>query len=94
MSNGTKSTAPVNERLNNSLIKKRKLMKVVSNRFLDINQKVNVFAKDPFFEEDNESDIPFISPYVQSKLAFKALHLGSFLILVNFVSCCCISFLI
>jgi ankyrin repeat protein/predicted DNA-binding WGR domain protein len=83
--NGTKST-PLNDNLNNSLIKKRKLMKVVSNRFLDINPKVNVFAKDPFFEEDNESDIPFISPYVQSKLAFKALHLGNIKLLMKLIN--------
>lgn len=50
---------------------------MISNRYLDPNPKVTVYAKDPFFEEaNNESQIPFISAYVQSKLAFKALHLG------------------
>ena len=57
--------------------KKRRLFKVISNRYLDPNPKVNVFAKDPFFEEaNNQAEIPFVSAYVQSKLAFKALHLG------------------
>jgi hypothetical protein len=74
------------EDLVNPIAKKRKLMKVVSNRFLDINPKVTVFAKDPFFEEDNESSIPFISPYVQSKLAFKALHLGNIKLLMRLIN--------
>ncbi len=57
--------------------KKRRLFKVISNRYLDPNTKVNVYAKDPFFEEaNNEAEIPFVSAYVQSKLAFKALHLA------------------
>ena len=72
--------------LMNPMAKKRKLMKVVSNRFLDINPKVTIFAKDPFFEEDNESSIPFISPYVQSKLAFKALHLGNIKLLMKLIN--------
>ena len=57
--------------------KKRGLVKVVSNRLLEENSKVTVYVKDPFFEDsDPEIKLPFISPYVQSKLAFKAIYMG------------------
>lgn len=60
---------------------------MISNRYLDPNLKVNVYAKDPFFEEaNNEASIPFVSAYVQSKLAFKALHLGDLALLRRLIA--------
>ena len=56
-------------------MKKRRLVKVLSNRLLQENLKVNVLSKDPFFDEKSALDIPFISPYVQSKLAITAVNL-------------------
>ncbi len=48
---------------------------------------MTVFAKDPFFEEaNNESEIPFISAYVESKLAFKALHLSDLTMLKRLIN--------
>lgn len=67
--------------------KKRRLFKVISNRYLDPNPRVNVYAKDPLFEEaNNEASIPFVSSYVQSKLAFKALHLGDLALLRRLIA--------
>ena len=57
--------------------KKRRLIKVISNRLLESNPKVKLYTKDPFFEDmDPEIKLPFISAYVQSKLAFKAIYLN------------------
>jgi hypothetical protein len=49
----------------------------MSNRLLQENQRVEVCAKDPFFEDAALTDLnmPYISPFVQSKLAFKAIYL-------------------
>lgn len=56
------------------LIKKRRLDKALSNRFLQENTRVEVFIKDPFFEQD--VDVPFVSPLAHSKLAFRAVYLN------------------
>jgi hypothetical protein len=56
-------------------MRKRRLVKALSNRLLQENSKVAVVAKDPFFEEKPLASFPFISPYVQSKLAITALNL-------------------
>ena len=52
---------------------KKKLLKAISNRFLEENEKVNIYSKDPFFEDSIE--IPYISAEIQSKLAFRAIEL-------------------
>lgn len=58
------------------VIKKRRLDKVISNRHLQVNTKVTLFNDDPFFEKVYEgSPLPYISPSVQSKLAFRAIFL-------------------
>jgi hypothetical protein len=56
-------------------MRKRRLVKALSNRLLQENTKVTVLAKDPFFDEKPSSSFPFISPYVQSKLAITAMNL-------------------
>jgi ankyrin repeat protein len=57
--------------------KERRLnYKVLSNRLLVENSKVQLLNKDPFFDDEKlmkTSDIPFVSPFVQSKWAFKAV---------------------
>ena len=55
-------------------IKKRKLAKIVSNRSLEENKKVTIYLSDPFFELTEP--VPFISPLVQSKLAFRYVYLN------------------
>jgi ankyrin repeat protein len=75
------SSSAVNTSTNaNALIsqnKKRRLVKVMSNRLLEENANVKVYVKDPFFEDMSpEIKLPFISAYVQSKLAFKAIYLN------------------
>lgn len=56
-------------------IKKRRLIKEISNRHLVENSRVSIYAKDPFFEDNNVNIIPYVSPIVQSKLAFRAVLL-------------------
>ncbi|CAF3795485.1 unnamed protein product [Adineta steineri] len=54
-------------------VRKTQLFKVHSNSTLEENSAVKVYDKEPFFE-DNLS-VPFISSFVQSKLAIRAVLL-------------------
>lgn len=60
--------------------KKKRLVKAMSNRFLQENQKVALLSKDPFFDEKPElgygaNKYVYVSPYVNSKLAITAVNL-------------------
>ncbi|CAF1146314.1 unnamed protein product [Adineta steineri] len=55
-------------------VRKTQLFKVHSNSTLEENSAVKVYDKEPFFE-DNLS-VPFISSFVQSKLAIRAVLLN------------------
>ncbi|CAF0785252.1 unnamed protein product [Brachionus calyciflorus] len=65
-------------------LKKRKLAKIISNRSLQENTKVTVLGSDPFFDEPES--LPFISPLVQSKLAFRYINLGDSKSLKNLIN--------
>ena len=62
---------------------KKKLLKAISNRFLEENEKINVLAKDPFFEDSTEAS--YISAEVQSKLAFRAIYLDDMVLLKKLI---------
>ena len=64
-------------------VKKRRLDKAISNRHLQENTRVEVFAKDPFFEQDVE--VPFVSPSAHSKLVFRAVYLNDMKLLKSLI---------
>ena len=81
--------APLNNATNTNAavqpLKKRRLFKVMSNRYLETNNKVTVFGRDPFFEE-SPSDSLFVSPLIESKIAFRSIHLNDLSLLKSLLN--------